>query len=51
METTVADYGVFKVVYLNGEPIFDLYPYEDYVACVSADRNRIIAKFKLKCLK
>lgn len=49
METTVVDYGGVKVVYLEGKPIFDIY--DDRITCVSKDRQRATAKFKLKCLK
>lgn len=49
METTLVDLGYVKTVYLDGKPIFDICDYG--IFCVSADRNRNTAKFKLKCLK
>ena len=49
METTVVDYGYVKTVYLDGKPIFDICDYG--IFCVSEDRLRATAKFKLKCLK
>lgn len=49
METTVVDYGSVKTVYLDGKPIFDFFEYG--IFSVSANANRVTAKFKLKCLK
>lgn len=49
METTVVDYGGVKTVYLGEQPIFDIFDYG--IFCVSANRQRVTAKYRLKCLK